>query len=133
MPQAVMSEQLCSPEAIAKLNDAVFRAQYLVKIYASSQETRPEILLKSISRQIDAQDLQWLIIHFETADFSTIPTVEVCDRLSIGNAAYRYHSDSNCLYLAGDYVETVSKETLLTVFLKETISALKAQQTDETL
>ena len=121
-----MSDRLCSPEALAKLNDAVFRLQYLIKIYASSQELRPEVLSTEVSRSVDVQDLQWLIGQFEMADFSLLPTVEVRDRLALSGAAHQYVIELNTVYLAGDFLETVSKEDLLTVLLQETIQALKS-------
>ncbi|MEL6553247.1 MAG: hypothetical protein AAFQ63_07290 [Cyanobacteria bacterium J06621_11] len=120
-----MSDHLCSPEALAKLKDAVFRAQYLIKIYALSQELRPEILSSQLDSCIDVRDLQWLIRHFEMGDFSELPTIEVCDRSLLSGAEHQYISEINIIYFAGDFLETVSTQTLLTMILQETINALK--------
>ena len=120
-----MTNRLCSLEALAKLNDAIFRAQYLIKIYASSQELRPEILSAQISQSIDVQDLQWLICQFEMADFSAIPEVEVRSRSALSGSNHRYIAKLNTVCLAADFVETASRDDLLKLFLQETIVALK--------
>lgn len=120
-----MSDYACSPEALAKLKDAVFRAQYLIKIYASSQELRPEILSSQLDSRIDVQDLQWLIRHFEMGDFAELPAIAVRDRASLSGAEHQYIPEINIIYLAGDFLETVPKPALFTVILQETINALK--------
>ena len=110
-----MSDPLCSDGAVAKLKNTIFRAQYLIKIYASSQEMRPEVLSAELSSDIDVQDLQWLIGRFEMADFSILPAVEVRSRLAIAGAWSKYVPEVNTNYLAGDFVENASKKTLATV------------------
>ena len=120
-----MPDHLCSDSAIAKLNNAIFRAQYLIKIYAFSQETRSEVLSAELSREIDVQDLQWLIRRLEMADFSALPTVEVRSRLSLSGAWSRYLPELNVIYLAGDFVESAPQEKLVTVLLQEIIGALR--------
>lgn len=120
-----MPDPVCSNRALAKLKDASFRAQYLIKIYASSQETRPEILSAELSKDIDIRDLQWLINQFEMADFSALPTIEVHSRLALGGAWSQYVPEINTVYLAGDFVEQASKQALITVLLREIIDAMK--------
>jgi len=120
-----MSDLLCSDRALSKLKNAVFKTQYLIKIYAASQETRPEVLSAGLSKEINVWDLQWLIRQFEMAEFSALPTVEVQSRLALEGAWSQYVPEINVIYLAGDFVENVSKETLITILLRETIKAMR--------
>lgn len=120
-----MSDFVCSSKGLAKLENVIFRVQYLIKIYASSQEMRPEVLATKLSEEVDIHDLQWLIGRLEMADFSILPAVEVRSRFALAGAWSRYVPEVNTIYLAGDFVENASKAELNTVLLQEIINAMR--------
>ena len=114
-----------SRDAAFRLEDALFRAKYLIQIYALAQQLRPQILTAAFGEKIDVKELQWLIRQFEGGDFSAFPEVEAKSRLYLDGARSRYVSEINAIYLAEDFVISADRDELLGALLQEIINAVR--------
>ena len=123
-----MANSFYDRAVLTKLKDACFRAQYLIKIYAASQEIQPEILGAGLSENINIQDMQWLIQKFEMQDVSSLPTIELRSRLALAGAWNRYVPEANAIYFAEDFVRHTSKSELLTTIFQEIINAVRQSE-----
>ena len=120
-----MSDSYYDRAALMKLKDACFKAKYLIKIYAASQEIHPDVLSAQLSQDISIQDMQWLIQQFELRDIESLPNIELRSRAALAGAWNRYIPEMNTIYLAEDFVRKTSKSKLLTTIFQEIISATR--------
>lgn len=113
-------------ELSLKLEDTLFRAKYLIQIYALAQQVRPTTLTAAFGRDINVADVQWLIGQFEEGDFSRLPDVEIRSRLALQGLRSAYTQERNLIYLAEDFVEEADRDELLEALLQEIVSAVRS-------
>ena len=109
----------------SKLEDTLFKAKYLIQIYALSQQIRPKTLINAFGKNIKVEEVQWLIKQLEEGDFSTLPEVGMKHRLSLGGLRSLYVPEQNTIYLAEDFIEGADKDELLAALLQEIVSAMR--------
>lgn len=109
----------------SKLEDTLFRAKYLIQIYALSQQIRPTTLTNAFGKDINLEEVQWLIRQYEEGDFSTLPEVEMRSRLRLNGLRSSYMPEQNTICIAEDFVEGADKDELLAALLQEIVSAMK--------
>ena len=112
-------------DASFRLEDALFRSQYLIQIYALAQQLRPQVLMAAFGEKIDVESLQWLIEQFEGGDFSAFPTVETRPRSDLDGARSLYIPEENAIYLAEDFAISADRDELLGALLQEIVNAVR--------
>ncbi|MGD1896749.1 MAG: hypothetical protein ACFB16_07330 [Phormidesmis sp.] len=120
-----MSDSFRSRELSFKLDDAFFRAKYLIQIYALAQEVRPSTLITAFGSSINVKKLQWLITRFEDGDFSALPGIKTSSRAALEGVRSLYATDENVIYLAEDFVAEADKNDLVKALLQEIINAVE--------
>lgn len=108
------------------LEDAFFRAKYLIQIYALAQQFRPSVLTAAFGEDIDVKDIQWLLQQFEAGDFSALPEVEERPRLALNGARSLYIPGLNVIYLAEDFTATADRNELFKALLQEIVNAVRS-------
>ena len=109
----------------SKLEDTLFRAKYLIQIYALSQQIRPTTLTNAFGKGINVEEVQWLIRQLEEGDFSTLPEVRMRSRLLLDGLRSSYVPEQNTIYIAEDFIEGADEDELLAALLQEIVSAMK--------